>query len=116
MEQRIAQSVESKRRDQEIHVNMAEEGENSPNKVVVCDNGTGFVKAGYAAENFPRHQFPSMVGRPVLRDGCDPGTDVKYLPSGEEVPLDAVMCGDKAELWLEALDINYPMTNGVVRK
>ncbi len=95
---------------------MAEEGENSPNKVVVCDNGTGFVKAGYAAENFPRHQFPSMVGRPVLRDGCDPGTDVKYLPSGEEVPLDAVMCGDKAELWLEALDINYPMTNGVVRK
>ena len=35
--------------------------------VVVCDNGTGFVKCGFAGENFPRHMFPSMVGRPTLR-------------------------------------------------
>jgi len=34
---------------------------------VVCDNGTGFVKVGYASENFPRSIFPSMVGRPILR-------------------------------------------------
>ena len=34
---------------------------------VVCDNGTGFVKVGYAGENFPRSIFPSMVGRPILR-------------------------------------------------
>ena len=26
-----------------------------------------FVKVGYAGENFPRHIFPSMVGRPILR-------------------------------------------------
>ena len=30
-------------------------------KVVVCDNGTGFVKCGYAGSNFPAHVFPSMV-------------------------------------------------------
>ena len=30
-------------------------------KVVVCDNGTGFVKCGYAGSNFPDHIFPSMV-------------------------------------------------------
>ena len=30
-------------------------------KVVVCDNGTGFVKCGYAGSNFPDHVFPSMV-------------------------------------------------------
>jgi len=85
-----------------------------PTKVVVCDNGTGFIKAGYAGENFPRQQFPSMIGTPVLRDGCDVGTDRKYLPSGEEVRLDMNMVGDKAALWLEALDIRYPMDNGVV--
>ena len=34
---------------------------------VVCDNGTGFVKVGYAGENFPRSIFPSMIGRPILR-------------------------------------------------
>ena len=39
----------------------------------------------------------------------------RYLPNGEAVPLDPVMVGDKAELWLEALEINYPMENGIVR-
>ena len=36
-------------------------------KVVVCDNGTGFVKCGFAGANFPAHIFPAMVGRPILR-------------------------------------------------
>ncbi|KOB68596.1 Actin-related protein Arp2, partial [Operophtera brumata] len=36
-------------------------------KVIVCDNGTGFVKCGYAGSNFPAHIFPSMVGRPIIR-------------------------------------------------
>ena len=34
---------------------------------VVCDNGTGFVKCGFAGDNFPAHIFPSIVGRPILR-------------------------------------------------
>ena len=36
-------------------------------KIVVCDNGTGFVKCGYAGTNFPAHIFPSLVGRPIIR-------------------------------------------------
>jgi actin-related protein len=39
----------------------------SREKVVVCDNGTGFVKCGFAGDNFPRAVFPCMVGRPMLR-------------------------------------------------
>lgn len=35
--------------------------------VIVCDNGTGFVKCGFAGSNFPAHIFPSLVGRPILR-------------------------------------------------
>jgi len=34
---------------------------------LVVDNGTGFVKVGYAGSNFPEHVFPSIVGRPILR-------------------------------------------------
>uniref|UniRef100_A0A2I3MHD7 Actin-related protein 2 n=1 Tax=Papio anubis TaxID=9555 RepID=A0A2I3MHD7_PAPAN len=36
-------------------------------KVVVCDNGTGFVKCGYAGPNFPEHIFPALVRRTVIR-------------------------------------------------
>ena len=43
------------------------------NKVIVCDNGTGFVKCGYAGSNFPAHIFPSLVGRPILRSSAKIG-------------------------------------------
>jgi actin-related protein 2 len=36
-------------------------------KVVIVDNGTGFVKCGYAGANFPEFIFPSAVGRPLVR-------------------------------------------------
>ncbi|WAR19124.1 ARP2-like protein [Mya arenaria] len=36
-------------------------------RVIVCDNGTGFVKVGDAGSNFPSHIFPSLVGRPIIR-------------------------------------------------
>ena len=50
------------------------------NKVIVCDNGTGFVKCGYAGTNFPSHIFPSMVGRPTLRSNVKVGNiEIKGL-------------------------------------
>ncbi len=45
-------------------------------EVVVVDNGTGFLKAGYAADNVPRDTFPSIVGRPMLRAEEDAIGDV----------------------------------------
>lgn len=38
-----------------------EEGEVS---ALVCDNGSGMVKAGFAGDDAPRAVFPSIVGRP----------------------------------------------------
>lgn len=26
-----------------------------------------YLKIGFASDNFPRHSFPAMVGRPILR-------------------------------------------------
>jgi len=39
----------------------ADDGEVS---ALVCDNGSGMVKAGFAGDDAPRAVFPSIVGRP----------------------------------------------------
>jgi len=73
--------------------------------IIVCDNGTGFVKCGYAGSNFPASIFPSMVGRPILR------FEVKV----DNVEIKDVMVGDEAAKLRSMLDIKYPLANGIVR-
>ncbi|KAI6221791.1 Actin-related protein 2 [Aphelenchoides fujianensis] len=74
-------------------------------KVIVVDNGTGFVKCGYAGTNFPEHIFPSAVGRPLVRSSQRVNNVlIKDLVVGEE-------CTELRQM----LDVNYPMENGVVR-
>lgn len=73
--------------------------------VIVCDNGTGFVKVGYAGANFPAHIFPSMVGRPILR----------FEEKIDNVELKDVMVGDEAARLRSFLDIKYPLDNGIVK-
>merc|ERR1719350_2656105 len=74
-------------------------------KVVVCDNGTGFVKCGYAGSNFPDHVFPSMVGRPIIR----------AANRIDDVEVKDLMVGDDASKLRSMLEITYPMENGMVR-
>ncbi|XP_046434913.1 actin-related protein 2 isoform X2 [Neodiprion virginianus] len=77
-------------------------------KVIVCDNGTGFVKCGYAGSNFPAHIFPSMVGRPIIRAVNKIGDiEVKDMPD--------LMVGDEASKLRSMLEVSYPMENGIVR-
>ncbi|XP_039279584.1 actin-related protein 2-B isoform X3 [Nilaparvata lugens] len=74
-------------------------------KVIVCDNGTGFVKCGYAGSNFPAHIFPSMVGRPIIRAVNKIG----------DIEVKDLMVGDEASKLRSMLEVNYPMENGIVR-
>jgi len=74
-------------------------------KVVVCDNGTGFVKCGFAGANFPTAIFPSMVGRPILRSEEDIGN----------IQIKDIMVGDEAAAVRQVLQITYPLDNGIVR-
>ncbi|XP_070578151.1 actin-related protein 2-B [Ptychodera flava] len=74
-------------------------------KVIVCDNGTGFVKCGYAGSNFPAHIFPSMVGRPILRSTQKVG----------DIEVKDLMVGDEASQLRSMLEVVYPMENGIVR-
>ncbi|ESO00621.1 hypothetical protein HELRODRAFT_187209 [Helobdella robusta] len=74
-------------------------------QVVVCDNGTGFVKCGFGGTNFPTHIFPSLVGRPILRSKAKIGNIV----------VKDLMIGDEASELRSMLEVSYPMENGIVR-
>jgi len=50
-------------------------------------------------QNFPDHQFPSIVGRPILR------SEERY---GDVVVKD-IMCGDEASAARSMLQITYPV-------
>jgi len=73
---------------------------------IVLDGGTGFLKVGYAGQNFPTHQYPSIVGRPILR---------AEERAGDQVIKD-IMCGDEAAAVRSMLQITYPMENGIITR
>ncbi|KAF5188409.1 Actin-related protein [Thalictrum thalictroides] len=73
--------------------------------VVVCDNGTGYVKCGFAGENFPTSVFPCVVGRPLLR----------YEESLIEQELKEFVVGEACSDLRHQLDISYPVNNGIVQ-
>lgn len=72
---------------------------------LVVDNGTGFVKCGYAGSNFPEHVFPSVVGRPILRAEERLGTS----------QLRDIMVGDEAAENRSFLQMTQPMEHGIVK-
>lgn len=77
----------------------------SGKRPVICDNGTGFVKAGYAGENFPTLIFPSMIGTPLMR------SEEEF----QNVELKDVMVGDECAKLRAMLDTSYPVENGIVK-
>merc|ERR1711981_776211 len=71
--------------------------------VVVLDNGSGMVKAGFAGEEAPQCVFPAIVGRPRGNQG----TMIGGAQKSEYI-------GDEAMKMMGVLNLNYPIAAGIV--
>ena len=71
---------------------------------VVCDNGSGMVKAGFSGDDAPRVVFPSIVGRPKA------SATQAMLGSTQKNNF----VGDDAQARRGILTIAYPIEHGIV--
>lgn len=72
---------------------------------VVCDTGTGVIKAGFAGFTEPHLAFPTLLGRPMLR--YDQGLGGATLAD--------VMVGEAANTHRSLLQLTRPIADGKVQ-
>lgn len=81
---------------------------NNSSNIIVCDNGTGFVKIGKSTSLEPDYIFPSIVGG--AKKGQSESTNAL-----KGITKDDVLVGDEAAEKRSYLDLIYPVSNGVIK-
>ncbi|KAA8523346.1 hypothetical protein F0562_009769 [Nyssa sinensis] len=70
---------------------------------IICDNGSGSVKAGFAGDDAPCAVFPSVIGHPRNKHAM--------IGIGQK----DVYFGDEAQARRGVLRLSYPVDHGIVR-
>ena len=101
-----------------------EDEESTP--VIVLDNGSGYLKAGFSNQSSPEIVIPALVGREILRYGekidleqikaTKKKSDQKKLIKQmiKERHLKQIMIGDEIIGFRSLLDLSYPVSEGVI--
>ena len=72
--------------------------------IIIFDNGSGYLKAGFSTSQKPDVTIPALVGRPMLR----------YAEQLNEVELKPLMIGDEIIPVRSLLELSYPITEGII--
>ncbi|KAJ8751073.1 hypothetical protein K2173_016254 [Erythroxylum novogranatense] len=70
---------------------------------IVCDNGSGSIKAGFVGDDAPRVVFPNIIGQPRNKHTMV-GTGQKDM-----------YFGDEAQVRRGVLKLSYPVQHGIVK-
>jgi len=96
------------------------------NAVIVLDNGSGYLKAGYSNQTSPEICIPALVGREILRYGekidlnkikeTKKKSEQKKLIKQmiKERHLKEIMIGDEIIGFRSLLDLSHPVTEGII--
>lgn len=74
------------------------------NQIVILDNGSGYLKAGFSTDPIPLYTIPALVGRPMLR----------YEEHIESFEIKPIMIGDQVIPVRSMLEIKHPMKEGII--
>ncbi|CAD2084574.1 actin-related protein [Plasmodium vinckei] len=72
------------------------------NQPIIIDNGSGYIKSGFAGDDAPNLVFPSYVGRPKYK---------RVMAGAVEGNL---FVGNKAEEYRGLLKVTYPINHGII--
>ena len=86
--------------------------ENAFPPVVILDNGSGYLKAGFSNQKTPEISIPALVGRQLLRYGEK--IETKIL-EGEGPKYKEIMIGDEVIPYRSLLELSYPIDEGIIK-
>jgi actin-related protein len=76
--------------------------DDAENQIVIIDNGSGMMKAGFAGEEAPSAVFPAIVGRP------------KNASAMQGINSKSLFIGDEANQKRGILNLKYPIETGII--
>ena len=81
--------------------------------VVVLDNGSGYLKAGFSNQKTPEISIPALVGRQLLRYGEK--IEMKFLEGEDGPQYKEIMIGDEVIPYRSLLELSYPLEEGIIK-